>query len=251
MKDFKQHTPLQNLKQGESLDLLRTDFGEPAPVVTFPDLLVAKRKRNIGFTGDEALPFEITHQVDAVDFYGYKSSYEALGLYLFQLLFSGKNYIHLKLTREQSKITNVFLYIDRTLAKDSFLKTEALAIRSYGYYREQLEKFPLSGPGFSDRTLAPEDCPVFLFGWSDAQKRYLEDHVQYADQLIIGLTVDGLCALATILLDMAAEENDRDEVCLEHPDLGFGGTGKNSLEARFWLPHSFGFYGDSLDDLKI
>jgi len=191
------------------------------------------------------------YQVGAVDFYGYKSSYEILGLYLFQLLFSKEHYIHLKLTRRQSQIQDLFLHIDRTVVKDIFQKTAPLESVQYDYFREIVEKFPLSGNGFSERRLDVEDCPIFLFGWNDNQKSYAEDRIQYADQLILKINLDGLCALATLFLDMGALENEQDEVCLEHPSLGFGGTGSNSLEARFWLPNSFGFYCDSLDDLKI
>ena len=252
MKNFKKHTQLHNLKQGEELPLLKSDFEGFEQAVPFPDLIIAKRNRHIGYAGGgEKLPFEIMHQIGAVDFYGYKSSYEALGLYFFQLLFSSESYVHLKLTRPQSEIQDLFLHIDRTVVKDPFLKTTPLESVQYDYFREIVEKFPLSGNGFSERRLDDEDCPIFLFGWSDDQKSYSEDRIQHADQLILNLTLDGLCALATLFLDMAAQENVQNEVCLEHPSLGFGGVGPNSLEARFWLPNSFGFFCDSLDDLGI
>ena len=252
MKKFKKHTQLHNLKQGEELHFLKSDFEVTEHVDSFPDLIIAKRNRHISYaSAEDKLPFEIIHQVGGVDFYGFKSTYETLGLYLFQLLFFKEQYIHLKLTRPQSEIQELFLHIDRTVSMDLHLKAAPLELVQYNYFKEFVEKFPLSGRGFSDRTIAKENCPIFLFGWSDDQKSYAEDRIQYADQLILKINLDGLCALATLFLDMGALENEQDEVCLEHPSLGFGGTGSNSLEARFWLPNSFGFYCDSLDDLKI
>lgn len=247
---FKQRIQLQNLKQGEELRMLKSDFEGLEQGVNFPDLVIAKRHRYMGYAGGgEKLPFEIMHEIGAVDFYGYKATYEALGLYLFQLLFSQESYIHLKLTQPQTEIQDLFLHIDRTVVNDFFLKTAPLESLQYDYFREIVEKFPLSGNGFSDRRLAVEDCPIFFFGWSDVQKSYAQERIKYADRLILNVTTDGLCALATLFLDMAAPENKQDEICLEHPSLGFGGTGSNSLEARFWLPNSFGFHGDSLDNL--
>lgn len=252
MKSFKEHAQLHTLKQGEELSILKADFEGFQQVVTFEDLVITKRNRHIGFVdGDEKLPFEIMHQIGGVDFYGYKSTYESLGLYLFQLLFSNKEYIHLKLPRAQSEIQNVFLYIQRFVSNDFYLKSAPIVYTGYDYFREYIEKFPLSGRGFSERSVKEDACPTFLLACSDYQKNYDAERVKHADQLIISVTIDGLCALATVFLDMAAEENERDEVCLEHPTLGFGGTGANSLEARFWLPNSLGFYCDSLNDLKV
>ena len=252
MMNYTQHTQLQNLKQGEELAILKDDFEGFEQVVEFPDLVIAKRNRNMGYAGTaENVPFEMLHHIGALDMYGYKSSYEALGLHLFRLLFSQERYIHLKITRQQSEIQHVFLDIDRTVVKDYGLKAQPLVLESYGYFREVIEKFPLSGLGFSHRRLDLGDAPIFVFGWTDYHKSYTEDRVKQADQIILNVTIDGLCALATVFLDMAAAENDRDEICLEHPTLGFGGTGNNSLEARFWLPKSLGFYCQNLDDLKL
>lgn len=252
MQNFKKHTKLQNLKKGEELAIFKGDFKAFKRVITFGDLVLAKRKRNISYAdGKEQLPFELTHQIIGVDFYGYKGSYETLGLYLFQLLFSNESYIHIKLTQKQSQIKNLFLHLDRTVTNDFHLKTKPLIPQQYDYFRETIEKFPLSGSGFSDRKVPQEDCPSLLFGWSERSQSYHEDREKLADQLIISVSIDGLCALASVFLDMGAEENKKDEICLENPTLGFGGTGVNSLEARFWLPNSFGFYGENLDDLKL
>lgn len=252
MRHFKKHSVLKGLIQGEELLLSNTDFKGFEQNLDFNELVITKKNRNIGFVGhNDALPFEINHQVGGVDFHGYKSSYETLGLRLFQLLFSSESYMHLNLSREQSQIRHLFLHLDRTAAYDYNLKTKPLVAEHYTYFREAVEKFPLSGTGFSERCLREEDSPVFLWGWSESNLSYQENRQELADQLIISLTIDALGALATVFLDMAAAENELDEICLEHPSLGFGGTGINSLEARFWLPNSFGFYCESLDDLKV
>lgn len=252
MQIFKKHSEIQNQKMGDELAILKSDFEVLQQEVVFNDLIICKRNRHIGYAGeDENLPFEIMHQINGVDFYGYKSSYEALGLYLFQLLFSQESYIHLKITRQQSKIQDLFLHIERNIEQDSFLKSETTIHRQYNYYRASVEKFPFSRAVFSNRILKEDDVPVFLLSCSDYHNNYLQDRIKYTDQLILNVTTNGLCALATLFLDIAATENNQEEICLEHPSLGFGGTGNNSIEARFWLPNSFGFYCDSLDDLNL
>lgn len=185
MKNFENHSKLHNLKQGEELSILKTDFKSFKQEVTFDDLVLTKRIRSIGYAGEEELPFEITQQIGGIDFHGYKSSYEALGLYLLGLLFSTENYIHLKLPREQSEMEELFLYVERRVGNDFSLKSEPQIHTSYEYFRDKVEKFPLSGVGFSERILREEDTPVFLLGWSDYNRSHQPDNVKHADQLIV------------------------------------------------------------------
>ena len=215
-------------------------------------LILRKGSRHITFCSDELLPFEVGTQTETVECYAHKTGYTHLGVLLFHLLLSGQSYAEVQLVHSDSAFTRLYLYREQPGPPDPLLSVRhPETYASYEYIPQKVSKFPFSGHSFSERDIDPKALPSFYLGWSDSRQAYQPNRIEQADQLIVMLDVAGLCALASLFIDMGRADNEQREVCLEHPTSGFGGVGPNSMEARFWLPNSMGFYTDHLDDLRF
>ncbi len=117
--------------------------------------------------------------------------------------------------------------------------------KTFHYFPEAISKFPFK----KENGIPIENTPSFYFGWYNQSTNIKK--ASNADQLIIKLNTEALCNLTELFFNIGNKQNKQNEICLEHPLNGFGGVGYNSIEARFWLPDSFGFYSSSLDDLSF
>lgn len=245
---------LNNLKVNECIKYDLNKISTIPAEIEISDLILEKRKRWIGFClPNSNLPFEIQHTLQAVDWYGYKETYAVIGLSIISLLFKKTDYIKLKVTHPISEIPTIYIYFDKGSSKKASLVEEGNSInKSYEYFRFEVEKFPFSGVSSSKRNVFEADLPSFTYGWENGNfNSSTSDAIKNANQVIISLTAKGVRELGALFLDMSARKNEQTEVCLENPSLGFGGVCEHSLEARFWLPNSFGFHSENINDLIL
>ena len=199
------------------------------------------------------LPFEILHMALSHDWYAERETYRRVGLWLLHILFSGRSYAGLSLTHPKSCLKSLWVYLEREEgARSAFLHADRqITYRHYDHFRLPVVRHPFADGASNERYRVTEpNRPAFNFGWSDPAKRY-EGNADTADEMILSLTPEGLCAMASLLMDFAAPTNDVVEVNIETPFVGFAATQPLSAEARFWLPGSFGFYADTLDDMSF
>jgi len=216
------------------------------------DLLIRKYNRAVGYAGGENLPFEIFDRINAVEFYAYKFTYTLLGVLLFELLFQNEtNYIEIQLPLANSEIKQFYIYLDRKNRHP----THQLQIQQketyshFHYFAQEVDKFPLAS--FTKREIIADALPYFGLGCSNFHDSYAKNWIDKADQVILTLTVTSLIQMAELFLDIGLNKNKQSEICLETPLFGCGGVNERSIEARFWLPNSFGFYTEKIEDLKF
>ncbi|MCE8025633.1 hypothetical protein [Billgrantia aerodenitrificans] len=217
--------------------------------VDFDGLLLDPfRQRSLGFAGaageDDESPFEILLNYPSVEWYGLPESWQKMGLWLLHLLFSGREWAGLNLTHPRNSLKQLYVICDRMVHhRHYFLKTEAPPrYISFKYSPKEVDRHPLS---HDSRALEEIDFPGFYFGWSDQEARHRRRRAE-ADQLIVATTPEGLCELASLLLDFGREDQSQGEINLKAPVLAHG-----SVEARFWRPGSFAFPEESLDHVYI
>lgn len=244
---------LQNIAlDGEFLfqkRLSKTDISKP---VELKDLLFRKTERFMGYAAGDDLPFKSFDHINGIDFYAHKATYTTLGVLLFELLFSDQRYLEVQITQSQSQIKQFFIYLDRENRHYTHTELPIGQKETYTFYRyfsQAVDKFPLSS--LTQRGLIADALPHFGLGCSDYHSNFKKDYAETADQLILTLTVTTLVQLAELFLDIGRIYNETDEICLENPLYGFGGVNERSIEIRFWLPDSFGFYTDDINDLKF
>ncbi len=222
------------------------DITKPIPL---HNILFRKGKRGIvdANTSGE-LPFEICHNLEQPDCYAYKETYTALGIILLELLFSNNHYAQCTIPHKNSEIQQLFFYLDRETHNIRGLHKESLErYGAYCYSPNILEKYPVRAEIDSEEQLS-----TFLYGWSESiAGQYGDAPVMKADQLIVSLTVESLIWLAQLFLDIGNTYNTQTEICLENPLYGVGGVSATSIEIRFWLPGSFAFYTDNINDLQF
>ena len=242
---------LAGLKLGEGKRVLQaSDFPAQIAERSMFDGLVIDRPMS-RWVGDADPPtelFEILDRAHGHDWYAEAEGYRRIGLWLFHLLFSGRRFAGLDLCHTQTKARTLWVVLEPMLPEHGFLTFDAQPRAvSYTYHPAQPVRHP-----FADfyRIHNETDRPMFRFGWTDPTQRYQGDPHQ-ADQIILSLTHAGLVEFACLLLDFALPESTLNEINLETPFIGYAGTRPLSLEARFWLPGSFGFYCDSLDQLTL
>ncbi len=221
------------------------DISKP---VEMEDMLVRKRVRSMSYTYSEDPPFEVTDVIEAFDMYGYKETYTLLALLLFDLLFSEQSYMELKLTNSQSEIKQFFVlvYRDQQAGLAPFLKIKQKeSYESYEYYVQKIQRYP----ALTDTDL-DEDLPTFRYGYSGehVNGRALWDK---SDQIIMTASVASLVRMGELFLNIGNDHNQQLEICLENPLYGVGGVSPQSMEARFWLPGSFAFYTQKIEDLTF
>ncbi len=233
------------LKKG----LTKIDISKP---IAIKDFLLRKTERSVGYAGGDNLPFESFDHVDGIDLYAYKTTYTTLGILLFELLFSTEKYIEIQVSQAQSQIQQFFVYLDRENRHHlhhSLQIEQKETYASFEYFSQQVEKFPFAS--FAKREVITDALPHFALACSGYHSSFKRDYIEKADQLILTLTVSGLVQLAELLLDIGRNDNEISEICFENPLYGFGGVNEKSIDVRFWLPNSFGFYTEKIEALKF
>lgn len=207
--------------------------------------------RGIDWVGDADKPFKISDRSLGFNAFALPDGYRRFGLWLLQLLFSGREWAGLKLTHPKSRSRYFYAHVLRP-EKELYGLQIATPETWSGYLHNPQEVWRHP---FADHDMTPvqrltreEDRPFFAFGWSDDQQRQQWD-IPHADQLIFQATPAGIAAMAGLMFDMAHPTFGRDEINMEPPIIGFAATQPRSIEARFWLPGSLCFPEDSLDDL--
>ena len=243
---------LAKLQLGDGGRVLQaSDFPEQlAERAAFNDLVINRpMKRWIGGNDTYQEPFEILDLSLGHDWYAEAEGYRKIGLWMFHLLFSSRRYAGLELVHPQTKISTLWVAVEPMLYEYSLLRFDTSQPRatSYEYYPSQPVRHPFAD---TNRIYNEADRPMFRFGWSDQTLRY-QGNPHNADQIILSMTPVGLAELAGLLLDFSHPGSPLDEINLEPPFVGFAGTRPLSLEARFWLPGSLGFYCDRLDQLTL
>lgn len=248
-KSITRRLSLLKIENDEEFVFTKKLFKKDLSPITLDNLIVRKLTRSFQDAIEEKMPFEIIQFHSFIDWYTYKSEYLNFGVLLFHLLLSTKSYIEIQLAHSNTEIKTIYIYLNRRIINNSSLEVNTTeTYKSYHYYPWSVDKFALSP---AHRDIHVKDSPSFYYGWSNSTDSQGENRDQKADQLIIWLEIEGLCALAELFIDIGRDENDQDEICLENPTNGFGGVGKDSLDVRFWLPNSFGFYGNHLDELHF
>ncbi len=216
--------------------------------VVVNDIIIRKSLRSISYSPPEDPPFDIIDTLEAFQCYAYKDGYTQLGLLMFELLFSEQSYLELEITQLQSEIQQFFIYVDRNhfANLDPFLKIKQKeSYESYEYFVQKIDRYP----ALLDLQI-DQHYPTFRFGYSgDCVAN--TDIWEKADQIIMSTTVPALVQMGALILNIGNEHNQQNEICLENPLYGVGGVSQRSIEVRFWLPLSLGFYADSIENLKF
>ncbi len=206
----------------------------------------------MGYAGGENLPFESFDRINAVEFYAYKSTYTTLGILFFDLLFQNKtNFIEIQLHQANSEIKQFYIYLDRENRHPTH-ELQILQKETYSHFRyfsQEVDKFPLAS--FTKRGLIADALPHFGLGCSNHHDSFKKDWLEKANQVVLTLTVTSLIQMAELFLDIGRNKNNQTEICLENPLFGSGGVNERSIETRFWLPNSFGFYAKKIEDIKF
>ncbi len=219
-----------------------------AEVLEVAGLVIRKpTKRILGYAGLPKLPFEVQDMTFGHDWYAERETYRRIGLWMLDVLFSGRDYAGLSLIHPKSQIAEFYVFVEREVVRPVLLR-DAGPTRyvSFDYIPMELPRHPLSDPSEGGVELRP----MFRFGWRDTGARFRGDP-ETADQVILSFTPEGLCAMAQILLDFAMPWGTRDEINFEPPVVGFGGAQPLSLEARFWLPGSIAFHTETLGQMEF
>lgn len=220
--------------------------------IVLNDLIIRKHSRTMGYAGGENLPFESFDRINAVDFYAYKTTYTTLGVLLFDLLFQNEtNWIEIQLPQANSEIKQFYIYLDRENTHPTH-ELQILQKETYSHFRyfsQEVDKYPLTS--FTKRGFIANALPHFGLGCSNHHDSFSKDWLEKANQVALTLTVTSLIQMAELFLDIGRNENNQTEICLENPLFGCGGVNQRSIEARFWLPNSFGFYAENIEDLKF
>ncbi|WP_413283951.1 hypothetical protein [Vibrio sp. MA40-2] len=196
------------------------------------------RKGNHGYGGCDDTPFELGHNIPSVHWYAHKEDCTAVGILLFELLFSQQSYVTIHITQAQSEINTLYLYLERASENEIYgLEFEQKeAYKSYDYTPQK---------GHKDNNYKDELMPLFSYSHSGKNHISINEKAKKSDQLVVSVSVVGLIYLAELFLNMSNQNNTQTELSLENPLLGIGGVHPLSLEAQFWLPYSVAFYGKS------
>lgn len=240
---------IQNLEVDKEYLFIRgvsnIDISKP---IELPDILFRKRSRFTGYVPQEDLPFEICDSVESIDCYAYKKSYTTLGIILLELLFSNLSYLEINISNKQSEIRQFFIYVDRKNNNSlfPFLKVEQKeTYKSFEYFSAKIDRYPFAY--ISDNQF----LPTFHYSCSNYKDIHTKNRIEKADQLILTVSISGLIYISELFLNIGKTENKQDEICLENPLYGVGGVSQTSIEARFWLPNSFGFYTEKIEELTF
>jgi hypothetical protein len=184
-------------------------------------------------------PFEITYRHPVVDLYAPPEGWQWVGLWLLHFLFSDRDWAGLRLTHPRNRqMTHLYVCCERVGSRLYGLKAAApLGYSAYTYWPHQVNRNLLAN------LERKSDWPGIYFSWSDEEARRNRWRSQ-VDQLVVRTTPEGLCILASVLLDFGRNDNDQNEIDVESHLVD-----RASIAARFWLPGSFGFRETTLDEL--
>lgn len=208
--------------------------------------------RIMGWAGEGDLPFEVIDRSPGFEAFAEPDGFRRIGLWLMHLLLSGRDWAGLTLTHPTSRAQYFYARVQRPIPRVYGLQTDGPArFSAYEYSPREVWRHPFASIEMAPVHRVDEvDRPFFAFGWS--RDNLAHQHViDRADQIIFEATPEGIAALACVLLDMAHPVLGRDEINMEPPIVGFAATQPRSIEARFWLPNSFAFHCDRLDDLQL
>lgn len=210
--------------------------------------------RSLGWAGGSDLPFEVMDRTRGFDAFALPEGYRRFGLWLLHFLFSGREWAGLELTHPTSRSRWFYVHVQRPEA-DRYSGLQSAGPERYSAYIHRparVSTHPFAGyDAISFGRLDSEhDRPFFAFGWSDGDVA-LQWDISRADQLIYEATPKGIAAMAGLMLDFPHETLGGDEINMEPAHVGYDATQPRSIQARFWLPGSFGFPEDSLDDIRL
>ncbi|ABD56907.1 hypothetical protein [Jannaschia sp. CCS1] len=262
MTDLKDYAPLSEkvaaleaegdiLITAEDLDALA---GPPDDLADCGDLIIdTNYTRHIGSAGTGGdRPFEIMDQSPGFITYVEPETLRRVGLWLLHLLFSGRHWAGLTLTHPLSRAKWLYVQINHVLPERGFLtSTGGFSYSAYEHWPQEVRRHPFADPAMSGvERVEPEDRPCFAYGWSTPDYNGRMDQ-RNADQIIMDLTPRGLVAMAALFFDIGHKTHGHDEVDMEPPHVGFAATHPRSIEARFWMPGSMGFYAETLDGITL
>lgn len=246
---------LAKLEEDRELCIAASDLPTPlAEITAFRDIIIdTDFRRFIGSAGQgEDRPYEMMDRTTGFMAYIEAEPLRRLGLWLLHLLFSDREWAGLELTHPTSRARWLYVQVERPHPPQGFLRGEGgIRYTSYEHWSRPVHRHPFTDLPMSgvDR-VAPHDRPHFSLGWSKPDMNWTLP-VRDADQIIWDLTPDGLCALASLFFDMSHPTLGLNEVSMEPPFVGFAATQPRSIEARFWMPGSIGFYADTLDGIRL
>lgn len=239
----------------DNLLIGKDDFPFPLDALTPFDGMVldTARIRHLHWAGEGDLPFEVIDRVRGFDGFAMPEGYRRFGLWLLHLLFSGREWAGLELTHPKSRAATFYAHIQHPAEYLAGLRIGQRATYSgYDYWPQEVTRHAFAGSAMTpvQRLDHENDRPFFTFGWSQKNIQHQWNYAK-ADQIIFDATPPGIAALAALMIDMAHPSLGRDEVNIEAPVIGYAATQPRSIEARFWLPGSFAFPEDKLDDLWL
>lgn len=229
----------------------KADFPDFSGKETFDQLVIYDGgHRNVSFCLDDQLPVEVIHNNPRAEFLGYKESFLQLGINLVGMVLHQKKVLEISLTHPKSKISKLFMYAEEQIPiQSNFVKySYQLDIEKFNFFPQEVSRIPFAS--YSKRAILDEHRPGFHYAWADQE----ENHKQTTppDYVVIQAPVEGLLALAELFMDFGRNENKVDEINLETSLYGgMEGSRLGSIETRFWLPGSFLFPEDHLDDIYV
>lgn len=246
---------LAEVGEDDTLKITAADFPDELPeVMAFREIIIdTDFRRFIGSAGPGPdRPYEIMDRTQGFMAYIEPDALRRLGLWMLHLLFSGRDWAGLKLTHPESRAKWLYVQFERPRPPRGFLYGEGeITYNAYEYWSRPVYRHAFAVPSMSGGGRVDEvDRPFFALGWSKADYNWTLP-IRDADQIIWDLTPDGLCALSGLFFDMAHPTLGLDEVSMEPPYVGIAATQPRSIEARFWLPGSLGFYADTLDGIRL
>lgn len=200
--------------------------------------------------GDGDRPFEMLQHGLSQDYYSDGDGYRWLGVWLLHLLFSGRDWAGLELGHAESRVAQLWVSIEGPPLQRGLKQAQDVCFSGFEYIGAEVSRHAFADMPMGDGRLDPQDRPRFMLGWSDQAAR-LSGRPEEADQVIWSLSPNGLAALAELFFDFAIAGQEQKEINIEAPHMGFAGAKSLSVEARFWLPGSFGFAQESLEALRL
>ncbi len=225
-------------------------FADLAPMQDLDGLVLrSDGAQTVSRTGAPDFPFEAFDRTQTVAFFAGRDAYRELGVWLLATLLAGRDWGGLRLSHAGTALTHLYVQIVRDRPRDPFLRMTRSVVEEWLYFPQSVGRHPFADPPLGDNgRLDPEDRPMARLGWSDGYVRY-KARPEEADQLLLEVTPEGACALASLLLDFAMPWGEAPEFDLEAPVTGFAGMKPLSLALSFWLPGSLLFPADDLSTL--
>lgn len=201
------------------------------PKLSSAEVVIQRREHN----------YEPSYRVDMLEWYARKELFSSIGLAIFACTFEQK-VLEISLTHEESDVSTIVIDGSDICRLSGFMDSR-FTLESFEYWPGEITKHPWWPDSASN---PPHDLPwVCLTNQDD----FVVTEEQWkARDLLRGFgSIRGSLRLAELLLDFGRPSNQRLEVVLEG-EAGFRGVASQSAECTFWLPGSFGWRVDSLDN---